>query len=178
MSKLYFYYGTMGAAKSAEALICKHRYEEIEKSVLVFKSKHASRDGSNYIKSRLGMHAEAIILEDFMNTISTKELKAIIAAHDIIIVDEVQFCNEKTINFLAYLVDTFDIPVLCYGLKTDSNTHLFEGSKRLLEIADAIVEIKNICDCGNKALFNVKISGDDIDGEYKACCRKCLYKYI
>ena len=92
--------------------------------------------------------------------------------------DEVRFCSEDTINLLSDITDTYDIPIICYGLKTAHNTKLFEGSKRLIEIADKVSEIKNICNCGRKALFNIKLDGDDINGNYVACCRKCAKKYL
>lgn len=178
MGKLYFYYGTMGASKSAEALICKHRYEEESKKVLLCKSKQATRDGECVIKSRIGLYSKAVVLEDLFQNINLQEIGHIIKLYDVIIVDEVQFCSEDTINLLSDITDTYDIPIICYGLKTSHNTKLFEGSKRLIEIADKVSEIKNICNCGRKALFNIKLDGDDINGNYVACCRKCAKKYI
>lgn len=175
MGKLYFYYGTMGAAKSMELILCQYRYENIGKKVLVLKSDKATRDGE-LIKSRTGLYTTCHYLEPYLAKTSIDD---IINNYDIILIDEVQFCSENTINKLADITDKYDIPIICYGLKTDLRTHLFTGSKRLLEIADKCVEIKNICDCGNKALFSIKINGDDdINGEYKACCRICAKKYL
>lgn len=172
MGKIYFKYGTMGAAKSAEALICKYRYEETGQQVLLLKPDKASRDddkGITRVKSRLGISAAATSLEDFLagNYINEAEY------YDAIILDECQFATENQIDSLAKISDEIDVPIICYGLKTDYTRHLFPGSKRLLEIADSITEIKTVCKCGRKAIFNVKISGDDINGKYISCCRQC-----
>ncbi len=172
MGKLYFKYGTMGAAKSAEALMCKYRYEETGQAVLLLKPDRATRDdekGVLKVKTRIGLSADAISLENFL----CGDYMGGAKAYDVIIIDEAQFMTTNDVDKLADICDKADIPVICYGLKTDYTRHLFPGSKRLLEIADSISEIKTVCKCGKKAIFNIKISGDDIKGKYITCCRKC-----
>lgn len=174
MAKLFFYYGTMGAGKSAELLMCNDRYIQADKKVLLMKAKDHTRD-DEYIKSRTGMVAKIdYFVEDFLAIPNYEELLNNI---DVIIIDEIQFCKTNVIDTLSDIVDKLDIPVICYGLKTNSDLHIFEGAKRLIEIADSIIEIKNICiDCGNKAIINILISGDAINGKYQAYCRKCVKK--
>jgi len=173
MSKLYYKYGTMGAAKTAEALICKFRYEETGQNVLLLKPDKATRDGNYTVKSRIGLSAAATSLTEFLVGDYIAEAKF----YSVIILDECQFATEKEIDLLAEIADRTDTPVICYGLKTDRRRKLFEGSKRLLEIADSISEIKSVCECGRKAIFNIKLSGDDINGKYASCCRRCADKY-
>lgn len=177
MGKLTFNYGTMGAAKSAEALMCKDRYERKGLKVLLFKTKKASRDGDTTVSSRIGLSSEALILEDWFYQKSQNEIMIESANLDCIIVDEIQFARGIFIDMLASIVDTVGTPVICYGLKTDYNKRLFEGSKRLIEVADSINEIQNVCKCGKKAIFNIKLEGDDINGKYIACCRRCANEY-
>ena len=175
MGKIYFKYGTMGAAKTAEALICKYRYEETGQTVHLLKPDRATRDdagGTITVRSRIGLEANATSLEDFLCGDYLAEARA----YDAIILDECQFATEEQIDKLAIIADQTDTPVICYGLKTDYTRHLFPGSKRLLEIADNVSEIKTVCKCGRKAIFNIKLSGDDINGKYISCCRKCANK--
>ncbi len=173
MSKLYFKYGVMGAAKSLEALTCKYRYEETGQMVLLLKPDKATRDGDYTVKTRVGLSSPATSLEEFLAGSTINEAKA----YNVILLDECQFATKEQIDQLAEICDLSETPVICYGLKTDKDTNLFEGSKRLLEIADNISEIKTVCKCGRKAILNIKLSGDDINGEYIACCRRCAKKY-
>ena len=174
MSKLYFKYGTMGAAKTAEALMCKYRYEETGQKVLLLKTDRATRDGDYTVKSRIGLSSPAESLSSFLDGDYISKA----AMFNVVILDECQFATEEDIDLLARIADEAGVPVICYGLKTDYNKKLFEGSKRLLEIADSISEIKSVCACGKKAIFNIKISGDDINGKYISCCRKCADKTV
>ncbi len=173
MAELTFYYGTMGAAKSAEALIKRYQYEQTGQKVLLFKSKKATRDGSGLIRTRIGLEAPAIEIEDWIAENTATERMVMASKYRVVIVDEAQFLDKETVDILSDLVDEIGLPVYCYGLKTDLNGVLFEGSKRLLEIADNIEEIKTVCECGKKAIMNVKLSGDDINGRYVVLCRKC-----
>jgi thymidine kinase len=170
MAKLYFKYGVMGAAKTAEALMCKYRYEETGQKAILLKTSTATRDGDNIVRSRIGLQAEARNLEEYLSEGNYGKV-------DAIIVDEVQFATPEQIDKLAEIVDCLDIPVICYGLKNDKDNHLFEGSKRLIEICDSMTEIKTVCSkCGSKAIYNIKLSGDDINGKYISVCRKCFKK--
>lgn len=178
MGRLMFKYGTMGAAKTAEALICKYRYEETGNKVLLLKTKEASRDGVHIVSSRIkGLSSEAGILEEFLSMDCT-DMMVEASKYNLIIVDEIQFATKEAIDILSDIVDSIGTNICCYGLKTDHKGELFEGSKRLLEIADSIREIEIICKCGKKAILNKKISNDnDKKAKYISVCRKC-YKEI
>ena len=157
MAKLYFKYGAMGSSKTAQALITKFNYEERGMSVLLIKPSVDNRDGQNVIRSRIGLEAEADVVrpED-----DVRALYAPRGRRDVIIVDECQFLTPKQIDQLRDLVDEENVPVLCFGLRTDFLTHLFPGSRRLFELADSITEIKTICECGSKATVNARIGPD------------------
>lgn len=178
MAKLYFYYGAMGSSKSANALMAEYNYRERGQKVLLAKTNTDTRDGKNVIRSRIGLERECILLSDIC-AMSDEEIKE----YDAVIVDEIQFAPARQIDFLAHIVDDLDIPVLCYGLRTDFQLNLFEGSERLLAIADEIKEIKTVCWCGRKATCNARYnkhgivrSGAQImlgaNDDYIALCRK------
>lgn len=155
MAKLYFKYGVMGSSKTAQALITKFNYEERGMQVWLLKPQIDSRDGEGLIKSRIGLSASAYVLpvhEDVYQSFQKLNKKV-----DVIIVDECQFLAEAQVDQLSMIVIDYNIPVLCFGLRTDFRTRMFPGSKRLLEIADSITEIKTICSCGRKATVNVRM---------------------
>ena len=157
MAKLYFKCGAMGSSKTANALITKFNYEERGMKVWLIKPSIDNRDGASVVKSRIGLSAQAEII-----TPST-DIYEEYQKHpdcDVIIADECQFLKAEQIDGLRRIVDELDVPVLCYGLRTDFLTHLFEGSRRLFEVADSITEIKTICSCGKKALVNARIDED------------------
>ncbi len=187
MAKLYFKYGAMGSSKSATALITKYNYEERGMRVWLIKPSADDRDGVLTIKSRIGLsaEAEAVGAEEDVSQLYYSREKV-----DVIIVDECQFLTEAQIDQLRELVDEENIPVLCFGLRTDFQTKLFPGSRRLFEVADSITEIKTICDCGSKATVNARIDeqgyiitegaqvclgGND---RYIAMCHKCWKRAI
>lgn len=191
MAKLYFKYGAMGSSKSAQALITKFNYEERGMRVWLIKPATDNRDGADIIKSRIGLMEKAEVITPEMNI--TELYKSRVsknpASIDVIISDECQFFTTEQIDSLRYIVDDFDIPVLCFGLRTDFLTHLFPGSLRLFELADSITEIKTICECGRKATVNARISNGKIvtQGEqvflggndsYIAMCHSCWKKRI
>ena len=161
MAKLYFKYGAMGSSKTATALITKYNYEERGMRVWLIKPAADRRE-------QYAAHGRA----------------------DVIIVDECQFLTGQQIDQLRELVDRENLPVLCFGLRTDFQTKLFPGSRRLFELADSITEIKTICDCGRKATTNARISpdgyvvteGDQVflggNDSYIAMCHKCYQDYI
>ena len=157
MAKLYFKYGAMGSSKTANALITKFNYEERGMHVWLIKPSIDDRDGISKVHSRIGIEADAFVVSPeidlFREFESRKDIHSIIA-------DECQFFTSAQINQLRRIVDEHDIPVLCFGLRTDFRTNLFEGSRRLFEVADSISEIKTVCSCGKKAIVNARI-GDD-----------------
>jgi len=155
MAKLYFKYGVMGSSKTAQALITKFNYEERGMRVWLIKPQTDDRDGDNIIRSRIGLSSPAYVLpyqEDVYESYRNLSNQV-----DVIIVDECQFLSEKQVDQLADIVIIYNVPVLCFGLRTDFRTKMFPGSKRLLEIADSITEIKTICACGKKATVNVRM---------------------
>ena len=185
MAKLYFKYGAMGSSKTANALITKFNYEERGMRVWLIKPSLDDRDGADIIRSRIGLEEHAYIAKPeadlYAEFIKLGNYHAIIA-------DECQFFTTEQINQLRKIVDELEIPVLCFGLRTDFLTHLFEGSRRLFEVADSITEIKTICSCGSKAIVNARIDGDGnvvtsggqilIGGNdsYVAMCHSCWKK--
>lgn len=157
MAKLYFKYGAMGSSKTAQALITRFNYEERGMSVWLIKPSVDDRDGATVIRSRIGLAAEAEVVKP---SDDIRELYARRGRRDVIIADECQFLTPAQIDQLRQLVDEENVPVLCFGLRTDFQTHLFPGSRRLFELADSITEIKTICECGSKATVNARIGAD------------------
>ena len=154
MAKLYFKYGAMGSSKSAQALITQFNYEELGMTVWLIKPSVDDRDGADIVKSRVGLmrHATIIYPDDDIRARYEAAGK-----FDVVIADEAQFFTPEQIDGLREMVDDLNLPVLCFGLRTDFLTHMFPGSKRLLELADSITEIKTICECGSKATVNARI---------------------
>ena len=187
MAKLYFKYGAMGSSKSAQALITKFNYEELGMTVWLIKPSIDTRDGADVIKSRIGLECKAQIITPEQNI--EDEYHAA-GKHDVIIADEAQFFTGEQIEQLRARVDDEDLPVLCFGLRTDFLTHLFPGSQRLLELADSLTEIKTVCACGRKATVNARIDetgrvvtqGDQVflggNDSYIAMCHKCWKEKI
>ncbi|MBP3603103.1 MAG: thymidine kinase [Lachnospiraceae bacterium] len=182
MAKLYFKYGVMGSSKSAQALITKFNYEEMGMTVWLIKPSIDTRDGAGTIKSRIGIVKEAQVITPKQSII--EEYKKA-GKHNVIIADESQFFTPEQIDELRRLVDEEDLPVLCFGLRTDFNTRFFPGSMRLMELADSITEIKMVCACGRKATVNARIGeqgnivtkGEQVflggNDKYMAMCHKC-----
>lgn len=189
MAKLYFKYGAMGSSKTAQALITKYNYEENGLKVWLIKPSADVRDGENVLRSRIGLEATVQIIppETDVYQLFAQEKKG---ECDVVIVDECQFLTQEQIDQLRFIVNDFDVPVMCFGLRTDFKTRLFPGSMRLMEVADTIQEIKTICDCGAKATVNARIGGDGhiiTEGEqvflggndsYIAMCHKCYVRGI
>ncbi|MGM9574375.1 MAG: thymidine kinase [Oscillospiraceae bacterium] len=187
MAKLYFKYGAMGSSKSAQALITQFNYEELGMSVWLIKPSVDTRDGADIIKSRIGLQRSAQIITPEQNI---AEEYAKLEKHDVIIADEAQFFTPEQIDQLRGLVDDEDIPVLCFGLRTDFLTHFFPGARRLMELADSITEIKTVCECGRKATVNARIDGTGRivtegaqvflggNDSYIAMCHKCWKRKI
>ena len=187
MAKLYFKYGAMGSSKTAQALITKFNYEERGMSVWLIKPATDVRDGVTVIRSRIGLAADAEVIapgDDIRKIFDS------MGRRDVIIADECQFLTPEQVDQLRSVVDEEDVPVLCFGLRTDFQTKLFPGSARLFELADSITEIKTICECGSKATVNARIGPDGkvvTEGEqvllggndtYLAMCHSCWKKRI
>ena len=177
MAKLYFRYGAMGSSKTANALIVAYNYKERGKKALLAKPGMDTRD-VGVLRSRIGLEQPCISVEDL-----TKMSPEQLIKYDCIIVDEAQFCSKSDIEFFTHLVDDFQIPVICYGLRTDFQRDLFEGSRWLLAWADCIEELKTVCWCGKAASCNARYNAHGIvrDGsqvlfganeKYIALCRK------
>lgn len=187
MAKLYFKYGAMGSSKSAQALITQFNYEELGMRVWLIKPSVDDRDGASVVKSRVGLSRKADVIQPGDDI---TRLYAKLGRSDVIIADEAQFFTPEQIEQLRDLVDDMDVPVLCFGLRTDFLTHTFPGSKRLLELADSITEIKTVCACGAKATVNARLDengrvmteGDQVflggNDRYVAMCHKCWKKRI
>ena len=189
MAKLYFKYGAMGSSKTAQALITKYNYEENGLQVWLIKPSADTRDGVDILRSRIGLQAQVEVVPPQMDLLVRFE-ESRKGRCDVIICDECQFLTGEQIDQLRAVVDEYQIPVMCFGLRTDFQTRLFPGSLRLMEVADAIQEIKTICDCGAKATVNARIDcnghivtegaqvmlgGNDA---YIAMCHKCYIRGI
>lgn len=188
MAKLFFKYGTMKSGKSTHLLMTKHNYTSQNKRVLVYTSNKDTRWGSEKVVSRIGINSFALpVTDEIFHEIKEEHLKSLISC---ILVDEAQFLPAEQIVALCAVVDTLEIPVICYGLKNDFRNSLFEGSKTLLELADEIELIKTVCEhptCGKKATMNLRlVDGQPTykgaqfqlgDEEYVPVCRKHYYNY-
>ncbi|WP_300957353.1 thymidine kinase, partial [uncultured Duncaniella sp.] len=185
--KLYFRYGTMGSAKTALLLTTAYNFEERGMRYVCLKPIVDTREKTNVIHSRIGIQRECrwIYHESDLYEMAQQMFEETMAVIDWFLVDEAQFLTASQVDQLARIVDDFGSNVICYGLRTDFRSCLFEGSRRLFEIADTIDEIKSTCTCGRKTIINarmdsngdfveegqqVEIGGDD---RYIAVCRKC-----
>ena len=189
MAKLYFKYGAMGSSKTAQALITKYNYEENELNVWLIKPSADVRDGADILRSRIGLESrvENITPDTDVFALFTENQKN---QCNVIIVDECQFMEPVQIDQLRAIVDEYNIPVMCFGLRTDFQCKLFPGSRRLMEVADTIQEIKTICDCGAKATVNARIDANHNivtegaqvvlggNDSYIAMCHKCWVRGI
>lgn len=186
MAKLYFRHGAVGSAKTLNLLAVAHNYRSQGKEILLMKPALDDRFGQSYIKSRAGLEKSA----DVLLTEETDLMHLNYEGIDCILVDEAQFISPKNVDQLRELAREKNIPVICYGLRTDFRTHLFDGAKRLFELADAIEEIKTTCAfCNRKAVFNLKhvngkatMSGPTIDlgaeEKYYPACANCYSEQV
>ena len=187
MAKLYFRYGVMGSSKSAQALITKFNYEEQGMRVWLIKPAADTRYGTDIVRSRIGLEQTGDVITEEMNLFEIfrdreKEF------NDVIIADEAQFLTPAHIEQLRDIVDNYNVPVFCFGLRTDFRTKMFPGSARLFELADSVSELKTVCTCGGKAMVNARIDGEGnviTEGEqimlggnesYRPMCYKCWKK--
>lgn len=193
MAKLYFKYGTMNSSKTANALMTRFNYIEKNRDVLMLKPAIDTRSEA-FITTRAGIPPVECVLfskEESLIEVFHRENKKLIELkgkkYDIIIIDECQFMTKSQVEDVKDIVDIYNVSVFCFGLKTNYVTELFEGSKRLLELADSIAEIKSICKCGNKATINARIidgkvvkkllGNTDVDigaeDKYESICYRC-----
>lgn len=191
MAKLHFRYGTMGSSKSAQLLMTRFNYIEKGRKVWLIKPAIDTRDGETVIKSRIGLEAEGEVIratDDIFEIFSERSERGEQA--DVIIADECQFFTEEHILQLRKIVSMKNVPVICYGLRTDFRCKLFPGSRALFELADEIVEVKSICECGEKATVNARfgengkivVEGEQVElggnDKYVSICWRCYYKAI
>lgn len=166
MSKLYFKFGAMASSKTANALMTKFNYEEKGNRVWLIKPDLDNRDDYTdeqgkrvtVVKSRIGLSAVADVIrqdEDLLTRFKTMQNTAPV---NVIICDECQFLTGAQVDQMKQIAEYCDTPVLCFGLRSDFQTKLFDGSKRLFEIADSITEIKSVCRCGKKAIVNARLN--------------------
>ena len=187
MAKLYFKYGAMGSSKTAQALITKYNYEENDLRVWLIKPSADTRDGKQILRSRIGLEAEVEVIPPDMDILARFD-ETRRGSCNVIIVDECQFLTEQQIDELRAIVNDRNVPVMCFGLRTDFQTKLFPGSRRLMELADEIQEIKTMCDCGAKATVNARIDSNGHiitqgaqvvlggNDSYIAMCHKCYIR--
>lgn len=185
--KLYFRYGTMGSAKTALLLTTAYNFEERGMRYVCMKPIIDTREERNVIHSRIGIERECtwIMADTDLYQLAMKLCEEAGCIIDWFLIDECQFLTAEQVDQLARLVDDFGCNVICYGLRTDFRTRLFEGSRRLFEVADTIDEIKSTCTCGRKTIVNARIgaNGDMVeegaqveiggDDKYIAVCRNC-----
>lgn len=151
MAKLYFRYGVMGSSKTANALMVRYNYEERGQKALMVKPVIDQRDGAREIVSRIGLRWPCVYFHEFA-AMGPEQVKG----YACIIVDEAQFLSRAEVDYLTQVVDLWEVPVICYGLRADFKGELFPGSQALLATADVIEEIKTICWCGRKATYNAR----------------------
>ena len=188
MAQLYFYYSAMNAGKSTALLQSAHNYREQGMEVALFTTALDDRHGQGQIGSRIGLSADADTFDtgtQFVDVIGQRCQRDEIRC---VLIDEAQFLTSEQVDQLACVVDCFDIPVLCYGIRTDFRGQLFPGSQRLLAVADKLKELKTVCSCGRKATMVIRIDADgravtdgaqvEIGGNdrYESKCRRHFYE--
>ena len=184
MAKLYFYYSSMNAGKSTTLLQADFNYRERGMETMLWTAALDDRYGQGYVTSRIGLKADAHKFDpdtDMVGAITAQNSATPLAC---VMVDEAQFLTRDQVFQLAYIADVVGIPVLCYGLRTDFQAELFPGSAALLGIADSLVELKAVCECGRKSTMNLRVDADgnaikegaqtEVGGNdrYVALCRK------
>lgn len=184
MAKLYFYYSAMNAGKSTVLLQSSFNYKERGMRTIIFTSVSDSRSKKNSVCSRIGLSEEAHIYSPDTSIIDIVREEHSKNKIDCVLIDECQFLTKQQVKEACIIVDKLNIPVLCYGLRTDFQGELFQGSKYLLAWADKLNEVKTICHCGKKATMTLRINKDGnpvyegeqilVGGEnlYTSVCRK------
>ncbi len=159
MAKLYFYYSTMNAGKSTSLLQSSHNYRERGMRTLVYTAQLDQRGGGK-VHSRIGLSSEARHFAAGSDLFRDIDAEHGVQPVSCVLLDEAQFLSREQVEQLARVVDQLEIPVLCYGLRTDFRGELFPGSARLLALADELSELKTICHCGRKATMVVRVGAD------------------
>jgi thymidine kinase len=190
MAKLYFYYAAMNAGKSTTLLQADFNYRERGMQTMLWTAAHDDRAGAGVIGSRIGLETEAHSYADDTNLFDAVVRELIKRKLDCILVDEAQFLTRDQVLQLCRITDELKIPVLCYGLRTDFLGNLFPGSAALLALADNMVELKAVCECGRKATMNLRIDAEghavsagmqtEIGGNdrYIALCRRHFFERL
>jgi thymidine kinase len=190
MAKLYFYYAAMNAGKSTTLLQADFNYRERGMETMLWTAAHDDRAGAGTIGSRIALSAPAHTYAENIDLFDaiTDELKK--RKLDCILVDEAQFLSQRQVMQLCEVADRLKIPVLCYGLRTDFQGKLFPGSAALLALADSMIELKAVCECGRKATMNLRVDGEgravaagaqtEIGGNdrYVALCRRHFFERL
>ena len=190
MAKLYFYYSAMNAGKSTTLLQADINYRERGMETMLWTAAHDDRAGAGTIGSRIALSAPAHTYDEDVDLFDAvgEELKK--RELHCILVDEAQFLSQRHVLQLCEIADTLGIPVLCYGLRTDFQGKLFPGSAALLALADSLVELKAVCECGRKATMNLRVDAEghavaagaqtEIGGNdrYIALCRKHFFERL
>lgn len=190
MAKLYFNYGAMNSGKSQNLINTVYNYRNQDKKCLVYTTINDTRSKKGMVQSRTGSSVSAKYVTDNIFNEVSKELRSSKNPIFAIVVDEAEFLTNYQVKEITRIVDDLDIPVICFGLKSDFQGHMFEGSKTLFELSDKLTEVKTICFCCsiNKATFNLRINengepvsiGDSIQpgNNYMPVCRKCYKKML
>jgi thymidine kinase len=190
MAKLYFYYAAMNAGKSTTLLQADYNYRERGMETMLWTAAHDDRSGSGTIGSRIALSAPAHTYSSELDLFDAigEELKK--RRLDCILIDEAQFLTRDHVLQLCRVTDELGIPVLCYGLRTDFQAKLFPGSAALLALADVLIELKAVCECGRKATMNLRLDADghavaagaqtEIGGNdrYVALCRRHFFERL
>ncbi|MFQ3211291.1 thymidine kinase [Candidatus Njordibacter sp. Uisw_039] len=190
MAQLYFYYSSMNAGKSTALLQSAYNYEERDMRPFIMSAALDDRYGLGKVTSRIGLAAEAQLFNGKDDLFSILKIENLKKPLDCILIDESQFLSREQVKQLTLVVDQLNIPVLCYGIRTDFRGELFPGSQHLLAWADKLVELKTVCYCGRKATMVVRMDGDGMvikDGDqvviggndqYQSLCRRHFSEHM
>ena len=190
MAKLYFYYAAMNAGKSTTLLQADYNYRERGMETMLWTAAFDDRSGAGTIGSRIALSAPAHLYSDDINLFDAIVAELLKRKLDCILVDEAQFLTRDHVLQLCRIADELKIPVLCYGLRTDFQGNLFPGSAALLALADSLIELKAVCECGRKATMNLRVDKDghavaagaqtEIGGNdrYVALCRRHFFERL
>ncbi len=190
MAKLYFYYAAMNAGKSTTLLQADFNYRERGMATMLWTAAHDERSGHGRIVSRLEIGAEAHAYHPDTDLFAAVAEECKPRDLHCVLIDEAQFLSREQVLQLCRLADELDLPVLCYGLRTDFQGQLFPGSAALLALADALVELKAVCECGRKATMNLRVDAGGIaitsgqqteiggNERYLALCRRHFFQRI
>ena len=190
MAKVYFYYAAMNAGKSTTLLQADYNYRERGMETMLWTAAHDDRSGTGTIGSRIALSAPAHSYDEAVDLFADIGVELKKRKLDCLLIDEAQFLSQDHVRQLCDVADRLDIPVLCYGLRTDFQGKLFPGSAALLALADSLIELKAVCECGRKATMNLRVDSQghavaagaqtEIGGNdrYIALCRKHFFERL